>query len=99
MRFFSKIVTLCNIAFLIAAVLRIIKFTSTVKANPNTVQQTNFFVGTVLILAIVAVLLNTIFVTIILILRLQKKEVNIHKILVYGNVLIFPLQMWYYFFS
>jgi hypothetical protein len=99
LRFFSKIVTFCNIAFLLSAVLRVVNFTSTVKGNPNTVEQTNIFVSTILILAVFAIFLNIIFIICLIVFKLLKIELSIAKVLVLFNVLMLPLQIWYYFYS
>jgi hypothetical protein len=99
LRFFSKIVTFCNIAFILSAVLRLVNFTSAVKASPNTVQQTNIFVSTILILAVFAIFLNIIFILSLVVFKLMKIELSIAKALILFNVLMLPIQIWYYFFS
>jgi hypothetical protein len=99
LQFFSKIVTYCNVAFLLSAVLRLLQFGTNVKANSNAVQQTNFVVSTILILGVFAIFLNFVFIIALIIQLVRKKEINISKILLIGNVLLFPVQIWYYFFS
>ena len=100
MKFFSKIVTFCNIAFIIAAIMRLIKIgEEATKGSSNSVQPTNIIVGTILILSVFAILFNLIFIILVLVFRMRKRTINIAPYLILFNVLFLPIQIWYYFYS
>ena len=98
MRFFSKIVTLCNIAFIIAAVSRLIQFETDTKANHNAVEPTGIIMGSIAILFLFALFFNLVFAFLVLIKRLRKQETNIHPLLILFNLILLPVEIWYHFF-
>ena len=99
MKFFSKIVTLCNIAFIVVVVSKLIQFEKSYNGNNNTIQPTNILIGTAAILFVVSIFFSFVFAILILIKRLRKQEINVPSLLVLFNVLMLPIQIWYFFFN
>ena len=99
MRFFSKIVTFCNIAFIVVAVSKLIQFEKGLHTNNNAVQPTGFLIGTAAILYVVAIFFSVAFAVLVLIKKLRKQEINIHPLLILFNLLMLPIEIWYHFFN
>lgn len=97
MRFFSKIVVICNACFIIAVILRVIEnlnkkadivFTGMIKLNP---LESDFVV-----LGYGAILINVIFNGIILILFITKNKPTIPKWIIVFNFFLLLLQVSYF---
>jgi hypothetical protein len=96
MRFFSKLVVICNCCFIIAVVLRVVEnlhkkdvmFTGAIKLNP---VESDFVV-----LGYGAILVNIIFAGIILILFATKRKPAIPTWMITFNFLLLLLQIGYF---
>ncbi|HMG82274.1 MAG TPA: hypothetical protein VK559_04505 [Ferruginibacter sp.] len=96
MRFFSKLVVICNMCFLIAVLLRVIEnlrkknilFTGRVILNPVE--------STFVILGYGAIIVNIIFNCILLILFISKRKPNIPSWIVVFNFLLLLVQLFYF---
>jgi hypothetical protein len=82
-------------------VLRIVNMSSSVaaKANNNVAVPTNAIVGTILVLTACSFFLNILFLLIVLIFKGVGKSIDISKFLLWFNLILIPIQIWYYFFS
>lgn len=99
MRFFSKFVFICNICFIIGVVLRIIEMRPA-NENHNALIPLPFLEGSIVVLGLLfAVIFNAAFVFIILFRKSIRRPVNISKWLIWFNMLLFPVQIWYFFFK
>ena len=99
MKFFSKIVTLCNVGFIFVALYKLLQFTKDNHANNNAVQPTGILVGTAAILYVVAIIFSLVFAILVLIKKLRKQEINIPSLLILFNLLMLPIEIWYHFFN
>ena len=99
MKFFSKIVTLCNVGFIFVALYKLLQFTKDNHTNNNAVQPTGILVGTAAILYVVAIIFSLVFAILVLIKRLKKHEINIPSLLILFNLLMLPIEIWYHFFN
>ena len=99
MRFFSKIVFICNICFIISVVMRLVEFGMRKNGNVNAVIPLQAVEGTIVILGfIVAVLLNAAFVFVVLFRKSIKKPILVNNFILFFNLLLFPVEIWYSFF-
>ena len=98
MSFFSKIVTLCNVGFIFVALYKLLQFTKDNHANNNAVEPTGILVGTAAVLYVLAIIFSLLFAILVLIKRFRKHEINIHPLLILFNLLMLPIQIWYFFF-
>ncbi len=97
MRIFSKIVFLCNVCFLITAILRLINMSSDKKdAGEALIFQP--LVSTLVILGYGAIILNIVFNIIGLIFFLLKKPQLVAQWLIWVNFLFLLVQICYFFF-
>jgi hypothetical protein len=94
MRFFSKFTFICNLCFLVAAVMHYCKWYINESTFP---QPLNFVKGTVVILAEFGWILNFIFVLLVIFFLLVKKKLSVPKWLLIFNSAILLLQVYYYF--
>ena len=99
MRFFSKIVFICNICFIISAVMRLVEYGMRKNGNLNAVIPLQAVEGTIVILGfIVALFLNAAFVFIVLFRKSIRKPLPVNNFILLFNLLLFPFQIWYSFF-
>ncbi len=103
MRFFSKFVFICNLCFIAAVILRLVERGRKINMEQGgpfkNVISFQPLESTLIILGYTAVLFNIIFVIIALPLWLAKKTIPAPKFLVWFNVILFIVQLYYFFFS
>lgn len=99
MRFFSKVVFICNCCFLLAVVLRWVENANKKKGNFDGAIKLQPLESTIVILGYTAIIFNFIFNIIILIFLLRKKELTVAKWLIWFNFLLLLLQLFYNFFT
>jgi len=98
MRFFSKIVLICNVCFIIAVVMWWIESSRRVVGNYNGVINFQPLESTLIVLGYSAILVNLIFIILCLLWLVTKKIKLIPRWIVIFNLLIFPIQVYYHFF-
>ena len=97
MRFFSKIVFICNICFLAAVLLRLMEEDYASTGHNESIIPLPALEGLLVILGlIVAVLLNFVFAVTCLIFWIMKKQHNVAKWLVWINLLLLIFQLIYF---
>lgn len=99
MRFFSKVAFVCNICFIIALILRWIEVHNRASGNFNGAIKFQPLEATLVILGYGAVFLNCIFFFLFIYGQLRKKIQLIPRWIVLFNLLIFPVQVYFFFFS
>ena len=96
MRFFSKLVVICNVCFIIAVILRVIEnlnkkdvaFDGYIKLDP--------LESTFVVLGYGAIIVNIIFNCILLILFVKKRKQNIPSWIVVFNFILLLTQLFYF---
>lgn len=96
MRFFSKIVFICNLCFMAFVVLRKLETLQNAKGNHNAVIPLPILQNSLVVLGISAIIINFIFVTLMVVFKLAKKQHHIAKWLVWANFLFLMLQFIYF---
>jgi hypothetical protein len=99
MRFFARLVLICNICFLIAIGMRFMSIYQHSHENSGVPAASQPLIGLVLVMYFVSVLLNTIFLLICTFLFITRKHTLSPKWLFLFNILIWPLQVYYFFYS
>lgn len=100
MRTFSKIVFICNVCFIISAILRIVEYYMRHHGNKNAVAIPLPAVeGTIVVLGFVAIFINVFFLLFVLVNKLRQQERNFSKYLLLFNIVLLPVEIWYFFFS
>jgi hypothetical protein len=98
MRFFSRIVLVCNVCFIIAVIMWFIESSRRLHGNYDGVIKFQPLESTLVILGYGAILINAVFVFLALYLLATKKIKLIPRWIVLFNLLIFPIQVYYHFF-
>ena len=79
--------------------MRLVEFGMRKNGNTNAVIPLQAVEGTIVILGfIVAILLNSAFVFIVLFRKSIRKQLPVNKFVLWFNVLILPVEIWYSFF-
>ena len=99
MRLFARVVFICNCCFIIAVILRLVEQAKRAKGNFNGAIPFQPLESTLVILGYGAIFINIVFVFISLYLLLRKRLHSLPRWLVLFNLAIFPLQVYYFFFS
>ena len=99
MRFFSKVVFICNCCFIIAVILRWFENTQKKNGNFNGAIQINSLESMFVILGYGAIFVNLVFNISVLLLYLLKLKHAVPKWLMLVNFLLFFLQIYYFLFS
>ncbi len=99
MRFFSKIVFISNICFIISAVLRIVEMNYRKSGINDNVIPLPALEGTIVVFGFLAILLNAAFVFIILFRKSIRRPVPVSRFIIWFNLLLLPVQVWYHFIS
>jgi len=98
LRFFSKIVFICNLCFIAAVILRWVENANKKKGDFDGVIKLQPLESTIVVLGYGAIIFNFIFNIIILALLLLKKQALVPKWLIWFNFLILIIQVYYFFF-
>lgn len=98
MKVFNKLVFICNIACIVTAILRLVEIQRKVTGVKGHITPLPPIEGIVAILGYGAIFINFIFVLTFIILSVKGKPV-LPRWITYFNVIMFPVQVWYFFFS
>ena len=100
MRFFSKIVFICNICFIISMIFGMINVAAHGRGGKDIVTQLPWLRESIVLLGLIlAIILNSAFVFIILFRKSVRKPVNVSHFIIWFNLLLFPIQVWYQFIA
>jgi hypothetical protein len=100
MRFFSRVVFLCNCCFIIAVILRFVELrTRTKGAGGDLALKFQPLESTVVVLGYGAIFVNIVYVFLSLYWLGTGKIRSVPRWLLLFNLLLFPLQVYYFFFS
>ncbi len=99
MRFFSRIVLICNVCFIIAVILRFVELLKKEKGDFDSAIPLKPLESTLVILGYSAIFVNLIFFFFTLYLLATKKIKLIPHWIVLFNICILPLQVYYFFYS
>lgn len=95
MRFFSRLVFICNVCFLISVPMR---FWENME-HGKTITRLPFLEGSIVILGLVlAAIFNSIFVFIVLYRKSIRKPLAVTRFLLWFNLILFPIEIIYLFF-
>jgi hypothetical protein len=99
MRFFSRIVLICNICFLIVVALHFLRLAQKADNIFNGTLVYQPLISTIAVLGyLVAIFLNMLFIFLSIYWIKRKKIRLIPLWIVIANLLIFPLQVYFHFF-
>jgi hypothetical protein len=97
MRIFSKIVFICNLCFIAAAVLRIVELGM---KKGDAVIPLPVLEGSIVVLGFgLAIILNAIFCVILVFQKILKSPINYSVFILWFNVILFFVQIGYFFFK
>ena len=99
MRFFSKLVFICNLCFIAAVILRFAEQAARNKENFDAAIPFQPLQSTLVLLGYGAIFLNIIFVIATIIRFARGKIQTIPRWLLLINLVLLPVQIWYFFFS
>ena len=99
MRLFSRFVFICNSCFLIAILLRFAEISNKAQGNYDLPLDAQPVIATVLVLYFISVFLNALFLSFVLYAWYAGKIGLFPKWIWIFNVLLFPFQLYYIFYS
>ena len=99
MRFFSKLVFICNICFYLSLLGRLWIMSRPVVEGSTDAVKLNPFISTVVALGWVAIFFNIAFALLFLFRYPSKKMDGLQRFVVFFNLIALPAQIFYYFFS
>ncbi len=99
MRIFSKLVLICNLCFVAAVIMRLIEMGRRAKGNLDAAIPIQSLEATLVLLGYGAIFLNIFFLFAVLIQLLRGNKQSLPRLLVLVNLVILPVQVWYFFFS
>lgn len=100
MRTFSKLVFICNCCFIIAATLRILEINFGNSNLKDALVKLPALVASIILLGLfLSLILNIIFVALVATKKLKHSTLNISNFLLYFNVVLLPIQIWYSFIA
>ena len=99
MRFFARVVCICNVCFIAAAILRLVEMRASAKGNEGLALKFQPLESTIVILGYGAIFLDFIFIVCCLYWIVTKKINFIPRWVILFNLVIFPIQIYYFFFS
>jgi hypothetical protein len=98
MRTFSKIVFICNCCFLVAVIMRFLELWLRKGGNTNAVIPLHSVVASVLVLGLfLSLILDVVFLFVIAIKKAMQKPLLISKLIIYFNLIMLPVEIWYHF--
>lgn len=99
MRIFSKIVFIFNACFIVAAIMRLVEMAKRSQGNINAAIPLQALEGILVLLGYSAIFINLVFVFFSLYWLVSRKFNLQLRWIVLFNLVIFPIQVWYFFFS
>ncbi len=99
MRFFSKIVFICNCCFIAAVILRFVENANKKKGNFNGNIILQPLESTLVVLGYGAIFINLVFNLFVLVMLSQKKDLKIPRWLIWTSFIFLIIQIYYFFFS
>ena len=98
MRFFARLVLICNICFIISVILRFVEIKNAAKGNSNLALKFQPLESTFVVLGYGAIFLNLFFFLFYFFWFATKKINFIPRWIVLFNLVIFPIQIYYFFY-
>jgi len=99
MKFFSRVVFICNCCFIISVVLRLYENAHKKNGNFNGAIQIQPLESTLVVLGYGAIFINFIFNIFLFVLFVTKIKPDVAKWLTWTNFLLLILQVYYFLFS
>jgi hypothetical protein len=99
MKFFSKIVFICNLCFVAAVILRLVENAKKKDDNFDGLLLLKPLESTLVVLGYGAIIINALFLLLYFFLKAIKKNKQIPQWIVWCNLVFFLLQVYYFFFS
>lgn len=99
MRFFSRIVFICNCCFIISVILRFVELQQRAKNNYDGAIPFQPLESTLVILGYGAIYINVVFLLISIYRFLLKRNIPSPRWITIFNLCMFPLQLYYFIFS
>lgn len=99
MKFFSKIVFICNLCFLASVILRLVENAKKKNETFDGLVLLKPLESTLVVLGYSAIIINGLFLAVYFFLWAAKKNKQIPHWIVLCNLVFFLLQVYYFFFS
>lgn len=99
MRVFNKLVFLCNICCIAAAILRLVEIKRKASGATGSLTPLPPVEGIVAVLGYGAIFINFIFVLVFFIRYFSRGKLIYPAWIAGFNLIMFPVQIWYFFFS
>lgn len=99
MRFFNKFIFICNICFFAAAILRLVEISRKNQGFNGTIVPLPALQGSIVVLGYLAIIFNLVFAIALLARVVGGKGWTSPRWMTLFNLLMLPVQVWYFFFS
>jgi hypothetical protein len=98
MRTFSKIVFICNCCFIVAVIMRLIELSLRKSGNTDAIIPLHSVVASILVLGLfLSLILDIAFLFVVGLKKLMQKPLLIPKFILYFNLIMLPIEIWYNF--
>jgi len=98
-RFFSKLVLICNICFIASIILRLVEMLKRSRGDFEAAIQLQPLESTLVVLGYGAIFLNVVFFILSVYFLARGNLKNVTRGVMWFNLILFPVQVWYFFFS
>lgn len=97
MRFFSKVIFVCNICFVLSIILRYVELHSVAKGGTDQAIPLPFIEGALAVLGQLAIVFNLIYCITVLLFFLFRKTQHFKGWIVIANIVFLIIQVFYFF--
>ncbi len=99
MRFFSRLVFIMNVCFIIAVVMRLVEMGKKAKNVADGLVGFQPLQSTIAVLGYLAIFVNIIFFIFFIVRYPRKRMEGLSRFVIFFNVIMLPAQIYYFFFS
>lgn len=99
MRFFSRLVFILNVCFILSVILRLMEMHAEPKPGSAGILGFQPLESTIAILGYLAIFINVVFFLIFLVQFPARRMNGLSRLVVFFNLIMFPAQIYYFFFS
>lgn len=99
MKFFSKVVFICNLCFVASVILRFVEKAKQQQEDFRGLVLAKPLESTLVVLGYSAIIINAIFFIVYLLAAAAKKTKQVPRWIVIANLVFFVIQIYYFFFS
>ncbi len=79
--------------------MRLVELSMRKNGNNNAAIPLPAVEGSIVVLGFIAIFVNGFFLLYVLVNKLKQQQINVSKYLLWFNIVLLPVEIWYFFFS